>query len=120
MVISDPALTIQKQIQSITQISVVNDRFRSFERNEYPQLASNIKDWTSVKEAPPVYNTNRPEFPPKVSEEPPKKKTPITISNLRPRYRKTFIENQSDVDEYVEAYKEALLAELEKGNSILV
>jgi hypothetical protein len=112
--------SIQKQIQSITQISMINDRFSRFERSEYPQLASNIKDWAAVKEEPPRYIPEHPEDPPKVREEPPKKKMPITISNLRPRYRKTFLESQTDVEEYVQAFKAALLAELEKGNSLLV
>jgi hypothetical protein len=99
---------------------MINDRFSRFERSEYPQLASNIKDWAAVKEEPPRYIPEHPEDPPKVREEPPKKKMPITISNLRPRYRKTFIESQTDVEEYVQAFKAALLAELEKGNSLLV
>ena len=99
---------------------MINDRFSRFERSEYPQLASNIKDWTAVQEDPPVYNPDRPEFPPNEFVDPPKEKMPITISNLRPRYRKTFIESQTDVEEYVQAFKAALLAELEKGNSLLV
>jgi DNA-directed RNA polymerase subunit F len=113
--------SIQKQIQSITQISMINDRFSRFETNGYLQLASKIKVWSEVKEDAPRYiPEDLPDSQPENKEPPQKKKPPVGISTVRPRYRKTFIENQSDVDEYVEAYKEALLAELEKGNSILV
>jgi hypothetical protein len=109
------------QIESTTQISMINDRFSRFETNGYLQLASKIKDWAEVKPEAPLYIPEDLPDSPSVKEEPlPIKKTTVTVATVKPRYRKTFIEDQSDVEEYVEAFKEALLAELEKGNSILV
>jgi hypothetical protein len=112
---------IKDQLASTTQISMINDRFSRFETNGYLQLASKIKDWSEVKEVAPRYiPEDLPDSQTENKELPKEKKPPVGISTIKPRYRKTFIENQSDVEEYVKAYKQALLAELEKGNSILV
>jgi TolA-binding protein len=116
--------SIQKQIQSITQISMINDRFSRFESYDFLELASKIKNWGEVEETPPQYEESKDaqiesETPP-VHTPPVFKRKSITISTLKPRYSKTFLESQTDVEEYVQAFKAALLAELEKGNSLLV
>jgi DNA-directed RNA polymerase subunit F len=116
--------SIQKQIQSITQISMINDRFSRFESYDFLELASKIKNWGEVEETPPQLQDSKDvqtesETPP-LHTPPVFKKKSITISTLKPRYSKTFLESQTDVEEYVQAFKAALLAELEKGNSLLV
>jgi hypothetical protein len=118
---------IQNEIERATQIAMINDRFNRFETYDYPQLASRIKDWGVAEETPPWHDESK-DFPTK-SETPPEqtpaipkkpKKTVVSVANLKPRYEKTFLESQTDVEEYVEAFKAALLAELEKGNNLLV
>ena len=55
-----------------------------------------------------------------VGETPPDYSSPVNISSVRPQYSKTLLKDQNDVEEYVQAFKAALLAELDKGNSLLV
>ena len=103
---------------------MINDRFSRFESYDFLELASKIKDWGEVDETPPKYKESKDtqtesETPP-VHTPPVFNRKSITISTLKPRYSKTFLESQTDVEEYVQAFKAALLAELEKGNSLLV
>ena len=112
---------IQKDLERTTQIAMINERFHRFESYDYPQLASRIKDWGEVEETPPPI---QPKDQPISLITPPvqKPKTVVTVpvSRVKPQYRKSFLEDSKDVEEYVEAFKAALLAELEKGNSLLV
>ena len=108
-----------RQLRLTTQISMVNDQFRNFETQEYPYLAEKVKRWGEVKDPDPGYSPDKPTTETIIDDPPPKKKT-ITISAIKPRYNKTFLEDHADVEEYVQALKAALLAELEKGNSLLV
>lgn len=112
---------IQNEIERATQIAMINDRFSRFESYDYPQLASRIKDWGVVEETP---HLTQPKDQPISPKTPPvqKPKTVVTVpvSRVKPQYRKSFLEDSKDVEEYVEAFKAALLAELEKGNSLLV
>jgi hypothetical protein len=112
---------IQKQLLATTQISMLNDQFSRFESYDYPQLAFRIKDGGAVAETPPI---SIPKDCPPEKNDPPviKPKTVITVSvsRVKPQYRKSFLEDQKDVEEYVQAYKVALFAELAKGNSLLV
>jgi len=108
---------IEKQLQVITQIAMINDRFSRFESYDYPQLASRIKDWGEVAETPPIVIHPEQKDSPAIK---PKTVVTVPVSRVKPQYRKSFLENTKDVEEYVEAFKAALLAELEKGNSLLV
>jgi hypothetical protein len=111
---------IQMQLQDTTQFSMINDRFSRFESYDYPRLAARIKDWGEVAETPPIItkgDSTKPKIEPIL---PPKKSEPVAVSRLIPHYHKTFLKDQKDVEEYVQAFKAALLAELAKGNSLLV
>ncbi len=100
---------------------MINDRFSRFESYDYPQLASRIKDWGEVGEKSPLTLPKDqpigPKTPPVLK---PKTVVTVSVSRVKPQYRKSFLENTKDVEEYIEAFKAALLAELEKGNSLLV
>ena len=112
---------IRKQLQTTTQISMLNDWFTRFESNDYPRLAAMIQDWGEVVDPPPVIITN--DGPPKQKVEPViplKKSETVAVSRLKPQYHKTFLKDLNDVEEYVQIFKVALITELEKGNSLLV
>ncbi len=112
---------IQKDLERTTQIAMINERFHRFESYDYPQLASRIKDWGEVEETPPpIQPKDQPISPKTPPVQKPKTVVTVPVSRLKPQYRKSFLEDSKDVEEYVEAFKAALLAELEKGNSLLV
>lgn len=112
---------IQNEIERATQIAMINDRFSRFESYDYPQLASRIKDWGVVEETPPLIQPKDQPISPKTPPvQKPKTVVTVPVSRVKPQYRKSFLEDSKDVEEYVEAFKAALLAELEKGNSLLV
>lgn len=110
------------RLRSATQIAMLNDQFRNFEIYEYPLLAEKIQKWgEEVKEDPPSYSSSdNPTDPPPVVSKPTPPKPPVTIASVRPGYNKTLLMDRKDVEEYVQAFKAALLAELDKGNSLLV
>lgn len=112
---------IQKDLERTTQIAMINERFHRFESYDYPQLASRIKDWGEVEETPPpIQPKDQPISPKTPPVQKPKTVVTVPVSRVKPQYRKSFLEDSKDVEEYVEAFKAALLAELEKGNSLLV
>jgi len=109
--------TTNYKLQSATQISVLNDLFSNFEKYEYPDLAKMVKQWGEVKEPELSSISGKPTAE---DVKPSTKKEFVIISEVKLSYNKPLLESQTDVEEYVQAFKIALLAELEKGNSLLL
>lgn len=55
-----------------------------------------------------------------VKEKPLPQKVTLYAKKLIPTYAKLLLSDATDVEQYVEAFKVVLLAELKKGNTILV
>ena len=108
---------IEQQIKNTTQISMLNDRFRRFEEDEYPLLVSRVKGWSEIVSDPPPRNGIL-DTPPKPIPPRPTSKT-MYANSIKPKYVKPFISDANDVEQYTEALKVILLAELEKGSTII-
>jgi energy-coupling factor transporter ATP-binding protein EcfA2 len=125
-------------------IAVIREKLRDFEENKYNELLTEVtllaqkgimeqrlpvvspaSGMSVVKPVSPVADHERPMVDPAppvidpVPTNPPK--SPISyvnIAKLRVRQNKRFLENESDVDDYLKSLRELIMAEIEKGNKI--
>ena len=84
------------------QIAVIRDVERCFEESDYNNLLSQITAWTQ-----PSTKTGNAE-----------KIECIPLRNLRISFEKAWLEDETDVDRYLESLRRALLGEISRGKRI--
>jgi hypothetical protein len=109
-----------------TLIAVIRDTLRRFEEAEYQRLLSKMTAWTQPVPKPPLdqngdskinkptAGTQKTEFKPEPQIE------YIPSRSVRVNFDKAWLADASDVDSYLDAMREALLAEINKGKRIQI
>lgn len=95
------------QVQSQTLIAVISDNLRRFEEIEYQSVLREIISKVDLA-------TPKDDDDPEVNIE------YITTRELQIDYPKPWLEDASDVDNYIEQMKEALLKEIKEGKRIQI
>jgi len=90
-------------------IAVIRDHSRTFEEVKYQSLLSRISEITRSKEA-----TSDPGTPAKPKIE------YVFCRSIQIAFEKAWLADESDVELYLESMREALLAEINKGNRIQI
>jgi len=87
---------------------VINDSIRQFEDSNYPNLLTKLAEFIAPKELTPdqPIPAPAPQY--------------ISTKNVRVNYDKALLANESDVDQYLENLRKALLKELKDGKQIQV
>ncbi len=107
-------------------IAVIRDTLRRFEESDYQRLLSKMASWTQVAPTPdPTVGSNKqkPMPAPHDEAEPTSIKPPPRIEYVpnrlvRVSFNKAWLADESDVELYLDAMREALLAEISKGKRI--
>lgn len=98
-----------KAIQSQKLIAVISDNFRRFEDREYQSI---------LREIASIVTPTPPDTPD--DETPPAKVEYIKTRDLQLDFNKPWLEDESDVDTYVQKMKDALLIEIRDGKRIQI
>jgi hypothetical protein len=97
------------------QISMIKERSRNFAEKVYPTLVSKVQHWGITFE-----KTSSDDPSEGVSELTPKPKNTVSMTQVSLPYRKALVNSREDLEEYLEAIRTALSAELDKGHNIQV
>jgi len=106
--LSTPFKTLTDEIDSASLIAVINDSIRQFEDGNYSNLLTKLAEFIAPKKSTldqPI-PTPAPQY--------------ISTKNVRVNYDKALLANESDVDQYLENLRKALLKELKDGKQIQV
>ena len=118
--LNKPYQTLVQEIERQPLIAVINDRLRYFEDQGYPKLLARMVEMATPKstvaddddENPLVTRDQHPVKAPTVEY--------VHSRQLGISYDKAWIANESDVERYLEAMREALLVEIRKGKRIQI
>ncbi len=115
---------IMSRITRQTVIAVVNDTLRQFEDNTYPVLIDKVMLWSQPKPEPvPTDNSADDESGTAKTPDKPAPKPPaevVSMRNIQVNYKKPLLNNEQDVEAYVNALKDALNTELVAGKRIRI
>ena len=115
---------IMSRITRQTVIAVVNDTLRQFEDNTYPILIDKVMLWSQPKPEPaPTDKPADDESGTEKTSDKPAPKPPaevVSMRNIQVDYKKPLLNNEQDVEAYVNALKEALNTELVAGKRIRI
>ncbi|MEE9368276.1 MAG: BREX system P-loop protein BrxC [Pontiella sp.] len=115
---------IMNRITRQSVIAVVNDSLRQFEDNTYPVLIDKVMLWSQPKPEPAP--TDKPADDESGIEKTPDKPAPnppaevVPMRNIQVDYKKPLLNNEQDVETYVNALQEALNAELAAGKRVRI
>lgn len=103
----------QREIENQKLIAVIRDILRRFEDEDYPGLLAKIESWSK----PEVYKTSEGTGKGKVSD---RQTQFIPARSIRVSFDKPWLTDESDVERYLKAMREALLAEIRSGKRIQI
>jgi hypothetical protein len=109
---------IESLLSTSDQIAMIKDQFSQFADAGYPSLVSKTQEWGSLQDPSPSYDPDN-----EAAADPPTgqvHKAVVPARNLKPQFSKVLLHDEQEVEEYLEALKQALLEELKKGNNIQV
>ncbi len=106
--LSTPFKALTDEIDSASLIAVINDSIRQFEDSNYSNLLTKLAEFIAPKESTPDQSIPAPA--PQY----------ISTKNVLVDYDKALLANESDVDQYLENLRKALLKELKDGKQIQV
>ena len=98
-------------------VAVVRDLLRRFDENEYPRILRRMTEWTQSAPQPDPAGGSTDEQTPRVIEPPVEY---VTQRALSVAYDKAWLADEADVDEYLAALREALLAQVRDGKRVQV
>ncbi|HMY01037.1 MAG TPA: BREX system P-loop protein BrxC, partial [Agitococcus sp.] len=118
--------TFEQSIAQLGQqqlIAVIRDNCRSFEEKTFIQLSDKLHDWLQPKPMPVEPITDKKEVQSsvdnKVAEKKPEYVKPsIASRDIKVNFAKPWLLNESDVDDYLKAMRDALLNEINTGKRI--
>ncbi|HNL80549.1 MAG TPA: BREX system P-loop protein BrxC, partial [Agitococcus sp.] len=118
--------TFEQSIAQLGQqqlIAVIRDNCRSFEEKTFIQLSDKLHDWLQPKPMPVEPITDKKEVQSsvdnKVAEKKPEYIKPsIASRDIKVNFAKPWLLNESDVDDYLKAMRDALLNEINTGKRI--
>jgi hypothetical protein len=101
-------------LDSLTIIASVRDSRRRFEEVVYPGLFSRISEFLRERTEPGDDGTgSRP-------PEPVPQPETISIRSIYIRHERRILENENDVEAYIDSYKQVLLEKIQNGKRILL
>jgi hypothetical protein len=117
----DHQQTIQYEIEqfvnglnSLTIIASVRDSRRRFEEVVYPGLFTRINEYLRIKSQPGDDDPGSPQ--PTLAPQP----ETISIRSIFVRHEQRILENENDVEAYIDSYKHVLLEKIQNGKRILL
>lgn len=115
-------------VQSIEQqklIAVIRDLRRRFEESDYQRLLSNLTRWSQPSEPEsPIEAPSGSDGTEKITTIP-QKEAPAAVEYVLGRtisvpFKKAWLADESDVDQYLASMREALLAEIRSGKRVQI
>lgn len=121
-------VTFEQKLDSQKIIAVIQQSISSFKENDFLQLLSQKDRWLAEQrkkeDQPKPENYDKPEGDePKASSKPEtneKKPEYISKNKISVSFNKSILENETDVEAYVEAIKEAYLDAVKQGKRVQV
>jgi len=106
-------------IERNTLIPVIRDTLRQFEESNYPSQLAQLTAWARETQTPePVSGAGTTATPDKVLE--PASTEYVSARTLQVSFEKAWLADEADIDDYLEAMREALLTEIRKGKRIQI
>jgi hypothetical protein len=115
-------------------IAMIRDEIRRFEDHRYSSLVQQIMAWNQPEEEEqnessvkvedsseqPTQKAESSDGKTESKPEPEERQKPTTISakNIRVDFHKPWLSNETDVEEYLAKYREALLDEIQQGKKV--
>lgn len=118
--------TIKAKIAQQTLIALVRDNVRQFEDTTYPQLLDKVLAWTAPQPAktPPSTTTigvpAEPTAPPLATEPTAPVYQTVAIRDIKVEFNKPLLDNEADVNAYIDSYKAKLLNMVKQGKKVRV
>jgi hypothetical protein len=116
---------VVSKVNSQSLIAMIRDEARRFEEHRYSSLVQQLMAWSQPEEKndPLEYTDDdspelgEPPIKPDVGED---RKTPVTISvrNIRVDFHKPWLADETDVEQFLAKYREALLDEIKQGKKV--
>ena len=115
-------------IQSVERqklIAVIRDNLRRFEESDYQRLLSKMASWAQSPHVPIHSSQNKQITTPKPDSDiaavkPEPRIEYVSCRSIRVSFDKAWLADESDVECYLEAMREALLAEIRIGKRIQI
>jgi hypothetical protein len=115
-----PFQDLMDHIRHQNLIAVINDRMRFFEEQGYQvlltkmvELAAPKPDYNAIDQSDYGHKEN-----PQVSEAPPPEY--ISVRKINVAFSKAWLNDEADVERYLETMREALLGEIRKGKRVQI
>ncbi len=125
--ITQPFIQFSEALESQRLIAVIRDNLRRFEESEYGQLLSQTAAWakpepekTEIKEGGKEKTENNGKGTADPIVKPAADVEYISRQAISVSYDKAWLADESDLDRYLEATKQAFLAEIRKGKRIQI
>ena len=126
--LTQPFDTFESSIAQQTLIAVVRDTLRQFEDTTYQLLLSQMTTWAQPaspptpaggrsKAAPSTYSVANSSSKPKAAETPIKY---VSSRSVQVSFDKAWLADEADIDRYLAAMRQALLAEIQDGKRIQI
>ena len=96
-----------------TIIAVIRDTLRRFREKDYPRLLEKMCTWAEQKPGPKDGGKD-------AGDDEPSKIVYVPSRSVKVPFKKPWLANEADVDEYTESMKKALMKEIEAGKRIQV
>lgn len=107
--LENPFEQIGEKIREVTFILLIKDHLETFKKQSYPGILEKLHKIT----LPPVIDENRVGIP--VAP-----RNVVTITDLKIKKKKPMLTTESDVEEFLEAWREVLIERIKDGDSILI
>ncbi|MFZ4438677.1 MAG: BREX system P-loop protein BrxC [Syntrophales bacterium] len=112
-----PFGNLLRNMERQTIIAVIRDTRRRFEDDDYPRMLTQLSTWSNPEPKKGADHPRPDENTVKVEE---KVIEYVSGKSIRTAYDKLWLADESDVDRYLKAMREALLAEIRKGKRIQI
>jgi energy-coupling factor transporter ATP-binding protein EcfA2 len=104
-------------------IAVINDRLRAFEDSGYQKLLTKMVEMATPKPQPPVNDPSdeldeQDDEPPKQIQEP--RVQYVQARQLNIEFDKAWLESEDEVERYLDAMRQAMLEQIQKGKKVQV
>jgi hypothetical protein len=125
---------VESKVTSQSLIAMIRDEARRFEDQRYASLVQQLMEWNQPEQeklADPVESVE-PKSPSegqssdstenkvesKAAEEKQRKPATIPAKNIQVNFRKPWLADEADIDEYLAKYRDALLEEIKQGKKV--
>lgn len=114
----DPFDAAAREIERQRLIAVMRDTLRRFRETQYPQVWQQMTAWAAPPPAPQPEETEAAPAGEPICKEPPQEY--ISRATLPVPFAKPWLGNEEDVDAYLRALRQALLAAIQAGKRVQI